>query len=196
MIGASANDISAAVQWYCWTFIGPHTQYLVCLPILQIQSNLAVFSMVLLDIYWTTYTISCLPPYTAYTEQFGSFLYNLYFSWFISITDCLFHTWFDNNFKNSNHLKTISQVLNYACKTKYPVHCSALTYFDEEEPSRLDYGKHKFGGPFTEEQVEDVKTILRFLSIFLSLFGIYIANNLLIQGNPFQLHLILTAAQN
>ena len=43
---------------------------------------------------------------------------------------------------------------------------SALTYIDEEEPSRLDYGKHKFGGPFTEEEVEDVKTILRMLAFF------------------------------
>ena len=51
-------------------------------------------------------------------------------------------------------------MLNYARETKYPECRSALTYFDEEPPSRLDYGKDKFGGPFTEEEVEDVKTIL------------------------------------
>ena len=35
----------------------------------------------------------------------------------------------------------------------------------------MDYGKEKFGGPFTEEEVEDVKTVLRLLPlvIFLSL---------------------------
>ena len=87
-------------------------------------------------------------------------------------------------------------MLNYARKTKYPERRSALTYFDEEEPSRLDYGKHKFGGPFTEEEVEDVKTILRLLPVFLSLFGIYIANNLVKKENPFQLHLIPTTTQN
>ena len=70
-------------------------------------------------------------------------------------------------------------MLNYARKTKYPEHRSALTYFDEEEPSRLDYGKHKFGGPFTEEEVEDVKTVLRLMPLFLSPFGAYVANNLI-----------------
>ena len=29
----------------------------------------------------------------------------------------------------------------------------------------MDYGKEKFGGPFTEEEVEDVKTILRLLPL-------------------------------
>ena len=51
-------------------------------------------------------------------------------------------------------------MLNYVRKTKYPERRSALTYFDEEAPSRLDYGKDKFGGPFTEEEVGNVKTIL------------------------------------
>ena len=42
---------------------------------------------------------------------------------------------------------------------------SALTYNDEEHPSRIDYGKEKFGGPFLEVEVEDVKTILRMLPL-------------------------------
>ena len=59
----------------------------------------------------------------------------------------------------------------------------------------MDYGKHKFGaGPFTEE-VEDVKTVLQFLPVFLSLFGIYIANNLS-QTNALQVHLIPTTTHN
>ena len=44
MIGATADDIGAAVQWCLWTFaIGPLTQYLVCLPIPQLQNNLEFF---------------------------------------------------------------------------------------------------------------------------------------------------------
>ena len=38
----------------------------------------------------------------------------------------------------------------------------------------MDYGKHKFGGPFTEEEVEDVKTIFRLLPLFLSYFAAFI----------------------
>ena len=33
----------------------------------------------------------------------------------------------------------------------------------------MDYGKEKFGGPFTEEEVEDVKTVLRLLPIMICL---------------------------
>ena len=80
-------------------------------------------------------------------------------------------------------------MLNYARKTKYPERRSAFTYIDEEEPSRLDYGKHKFGGPFTEEEVEDVKTILRLLPLFLSVFGALVADDLG-YNDYFQTHII------
>ena len=33
----------------------------------------------------------------------------------------------------------------------------------------MDYGKEKFGGPFTEEEVEDVKTLLRLLPLIVCL---------------------------
>ena len=36
-------------------------------------------------------------------------------------------------------------------------------YMEEEHPSWLDFDKKQFGGPITEEEVEDVKTVLRLL---------------------------------
>ena len=163
MIGASADDITAAVQWCFWTFsAGLLTRNLsVCINIAQVQKYiLLAFGFLGLAV--------------------------------VLITDCLFHKWLDVHFKRGNPFKTIFRVINYARKTKYPEHRSALTYFDEEEPSRLDYGKHKFGGPFTEEEVEDVKTIVRLLPLVLSLAGAYIANNLMGQMDPFQIHTIPT----
>ena len=65
----------------------------------------------------------------------------------------------------SNPIKLIFKVLNYARKTKYPENRSALTYYLDEAPSRIDLCKNKYGGPFKEEQVEDVKTILRFFPL-------------------------------
>ena len=93
MIGASADDISAVVQWYCWAVaFGMLVQNLpVCLILPQFQHP-----------------------------------------------DCLCHRWFDVHFRSSNPFRIIFAVLNYARKTKYPEHRSALTYIDEEEPSRLD----------------------------------------------------------
>ena len=62
----------------------------------------------------------------------------------------------------------IPNVLNYARKNKCLRNRSALTYWEEDYPSRLDLGKEKYGGPFSEEQVENVKTVLRLIPLFVS----------------------------
>ena len=165
MIGASADDIIAAIQWYCWAFaVGVAAQYLpICLFIVTQRQNILLLC---LSLSFLSLSV-------------------------VLITDCLCHKWLDVHYKKSNPFKIIFKVLNYARKTKYPERRSAFTYIDEEEPSRLDYGKHKFGGPFTEEEVEDVKTILRLLPLFLSVFGALVANDM---GyiDYFQAHIIST----
>ena len=69
--------------------------------------------------------------------------------------------------KSPQSLKTIYRVLKFAAKHKAPLNRSAFTYWEEDIPSRIDLGKSKYGGPFTTEQVEDVKTVLRLLAICL-----------------------------
>ena len=51
----------------------------------------------------------------------------------------------------------------------YPRLQSAFTYSGNERPSRMDYAKERYGGPFTAEQVEDVKTFLRILGLLFCL---------------------------
>ena len=67
--------------------------------------------------------------------------------------------------KSLQSLKIIYRVLKFAKKHKAPVNRSALTYWEEDIPSRIDLGKSKYGGPFTTEQVEDVKTIFKLLVV-------------------------------
>lgn len=62
------------------------------------------------------------------------------------------------------------QVTKFAFQHKIAVHRSAFTYSGDEWPSRLDLGKGKYGGPFTTEQVEDVKVFYRILGVLMS-FG-------------------------
>ena len=69
--------------------------------------------------------------------------------------------------KSPQSLKNIYRVLKFAAKHKAPLNRSALTYWEENIPSRLDLGKSRYGGPFTTEQVEDVKTFFRLLLVFL-----------------------------
>ena len=79
-----------------------------------------------------------------------------------------------------NPLKLVYKVFRYAIKNKYPRRRSAFTYCEDELPPRIDFGKSKYGGPFTTEQVEDVKTFLRFLPVAIvagALGGSIIAGN-------------------
>ncbi len=77
-------------------------------------------------------------------------------------------------------LKTVYQVLKFAWKHKSPLNRSALTYWEENVPSRIDLGKSRYGGPFTTEQVEDVKT---FFKIIIILLPISLSTCFLIQGS-------------
>ncbi|XP_064384705.1 solute carrier family 15 member 4-like [Halichondria panicea] len=72
--------------------------------------------------------------------------------------------------KSPKALTTIFQVLKFAAKHKAPINRSALTYWEEKIPSRLDLGKSRYGGPFTTEQVEDVKTFFKIVIVHLPLF--------------------------
>ena len=83
------------------------------------------------------------------------------------LISCWKHHWFYSEPGHQNPYKVVLKVLNFARKNKYPLQRSAFTYCDDERPSRLDFAKERFGGPFTTEQVEDVKTFLRILMVLL-----------------------------
>ena len=68
-------------------------------------------------------------------------------------------------------------MLKYAWQHKCPERRSAFTYWEEDIPPRIDLGKSKYGGPFTTEEVEDVKTFLTLLLVLSSLFGFHLADN-------------------
>ena len=90
------------------------------------------------------------------------------------------HSLFKHHLENisliKNPIKLIARVLCYAWKHKYPENRSALTYWEEEAPSGLDLGKEKYGGPFTEEEVEDVKTAFRMLPLFVTTFSLAVTD--------------------
>ena len=93
----------------------------------------------------------------------------------VIVSNFLFKHWLDTIPHIINPLKMIAKVLNYARKNKHPRNRSALTYWEEDYPLRLDLGKEKYGGPFSEEQVENVKTVLRLIPLFVSVVGLMCA---------------------
>jgi peptide/histidine transporter 3/4 len=77
--------------------------------------------------------------------------------------------WFLTDTGSKNPYKLVYRVLKFAKDHTNPIRRSAFTYCEDELPSRLDLGKEKYGGPFTTEQVEDVKAFLGILRVLISL---------------------------
>ena len=143
VIGATSDELSAVIRWYYWAqYVGIGF------------SSITVYSII-----------------NNYLENW--YLYSTFIFAFplamIIVSDCLCQQWLDRTHKVTNPIKLIIQVLNYTRKHRYPERRSAFTYIDEEQPTRMDYGKEKFGGPFTEEEVEDVKTVLWLLPLIICL---------------------------
>ena len=89
------------------------------------------------------------------------------------------HKLLDNS-PTSNKTRKIYAVVKYAYKHKHPERRSALTYWEDVPVSRLSLGKRKYGGPFTNEQVEDVKTFIQMSVVFLGL--IFFISSLYLHG--------------
>ena len=173
MIGASAEELGSACQWYWWAFCAGNLTFFGLPPLLSMIHN-----KLTIIIGWNMYfSISCV-----------SIL-------LVLMTDCYCHKWFEVCLTIDNPIKLIFRVLNYARKTKYPQRRSAFTYLDEEHPLRLDFGKNKFGGPFTEEEVEDVKTFLRLLPLFIPILFTVSTWNIVELDDFLQPHIISTTSE-
>ena len=92
-------------------------------------------------------------------------------------TDYIFRNLLNREPKSQNPLKTVISVLKYAARHKQPEQRSAFTYSEDSPPKRIDFGKTKYGGPFTTEEVEDVKTFLRIVTFLLCSGAFLIAAN-------------------
>ena len=87
---------------------------------------------------------------------------------------CRKHQLYYAELKQHNPYKVIVKILGFAIKNRHPFQRSAFTYYDIERPSRLDFAKERYGGPFSTEQVEDVKTLLRVLLVLLTVGPIFV----------------------
>ena len=147
MLGASSEEISSFIHWFVWAYYtGQASGYMVNI-------------------------LSC-----TVMEGDQIVLVSMFFAVAVSsVALCLnflCRNWLVIEPVSQNPLKSVYSVLKYAATHKHPARRSALTYWEEDIPSRIDLGKSKYGGPFTTEQVEDVKTFfwLLLMSIAISFF--------------------------
>ena len=95
----------------------------------------------------------------------------------LTVSLCVVHyrkVWFFLEPAGVNPYKLVYRVVKFAYQHKVPLRRSAFTYCDEESPTRLDVGKHKFGGPFTTKQVEDVKAFCGILKLLITIGPAYL----------------------
>ena len=84
--------------------------------------------------------------------------------------------WFLIDCGSRNPYKLVYKVIKFAAQHKSPIRRSAFTYCEDELPSRMDLAKEKYGGPFTTEQVEDVKAFLGILCILLTFGSVFMTD--------------------
>ncbi len=146
LLDASSDEVKAFIAWYTWTYIS--SQVTASLTLYYVSSiQYKVISLALL--VCTNLSIA------------------------MSI-NLIFRSILIREPSAQNPFKMVYKVVAYALKNKRPRLRSAFTYWEDSFPSRIDLGKMKYGGPFTTEQVEDVKTLFRVLFIIFvvaALFG-------------------------
>ena len=120
---------------------------------------------------WTTFSSAIALNYTLFCVQkkyqiIGSLTVTTYLTLAVCL-DFLCNHHLIKEPVTGNPFRLVFNVIRYAIKTKQPRFRSAFTFHEDELPSRIDFGKHKYGGPFTTEQVEDAKTFLRFVLVII-----------------------------
>ena len=95
----------------------------------------------------------------------------------IPITFCLAkRRWFIIDTGIGNPYKEVARVVGFARRNKIPIQRSAFTFWEDDIPTGLDLGKDKYGGPFTTEQVENVKSFFGIVVILLSIGPFFTAD--------------------
>ena len=137
---ASSEELSSFVYWFSWVYVLPNFFYL------------------LYEIIFKENMIVVIASFLFFVTSILFFLLGFLFL-------CCFKRYFViEPSQHNNPIKLIWRVMRYAWKHKQPERRSAFTY-GEPPPSILDLGKERYGGPFTTEQVENVKSFWNILPI-------------------------------
>ena len=172
MFEASSKQLSSFICWYFWcAHIGA-----TVLIYLVIGVCLYGFNCNVNNIHFNTIKVKDI---------------NVFFCWNVLLSSCIqlpvsiigiiacvyYKRKFPIQQASRKPLRLIYSVLKYSCNHKQPERRSALTFWKSDISSPIDLGKHKYGGPFTYEQVESVKTVFRLLLLMMSLFGFHLSGD-------------------
>ena len=168
MLEASSEQLSSFIHWYFWcAHIGPLVLFYIAMGTSLYFENCRFQMGHVLKLFDTVLNFLVLIISSIETVIFIFAVVYIYWS----------KQSHQNDVKSRNSMKIICEVLKYSWKHKIPELRSALTYWENDIPSRIDLGKDKYGGPFTYEEVENVKSFFRLLLLILSLFGFQLSGD-------------------
>ena len=153
LLEAPSESLGLFVHWLMWS----HSLGSVVIIVV-----LSIFPCFYSSVKKIVFFVGCLP------------IVFLFISSLLLAFTCYNHSWFYSEPGQNNPYKTVFQVLNFVKKNKYPLRRSAFTFCDDFRPSRIDFAKERFGGPFTSPQVEDVKTFLRIVLVLFTLGPVFV----------------------
>ena len=154
---APSNKLGAFVHMYVWADRIGYTAFATFYSIKQCYFNF-------LDHPLLTKVIVCALPGGCFLVLSALLLFN-----------CFANRMFNKERVKHNPYKMIFRILNFSRKHKRPVgHPSAFAYCDTFKPSRMDYAKERYGGPFTTSDVENVKTFIRVSLLLIALGPIFV----------------------
>ena len=171
LLEAPTPKLISFIHWYYWAQnVGSLAVFYITILGLKVNDELKV------------HLITNITSYEMYESLSSVVITPVLIAWTIILTAvlvkvCSTRKYFYIQKAGHNPFKNIYKVLKYSWKHKVPEHRSAFTYWEEDIPRRIDLGKNKYGGPFTNEEVEDTKTFLRFLPLLLCLFGYHLAGD-------------------
>ena len=168
MLEASSEQLSSFIHWYFWcAHIGPLVLFYIVMGT-SLYFKICRFQMG--HVYKHSETIFKFFVLIISSIETVIVIFAVVYIYWSKQTH-------QNNQKSRNPMKIICEVLKYSWKHKIPELRSALTYWENDIPSRIDLGKDKYGGPFTYEEVENVKSFFRLLLLILSLFGFQLSGD-------------------
>lgn len=157
-----AKDSSLFISWYVWTIYTCLLLSLITFGAIFSESSMFRFSDNPLSFGKTASTVLVT---AVVLTSFAVFVCLIMFRIILHKKQ----NWFNIEPGNVNPYKLVYRVTRFAFEHKIPIRRSAFTYCEDDLPSRLDLGKSKYGGPFTTEEVEDVKVFHEIMKLLLSL---------------------------
>ena len=140
---SSSLEITSFIRWFAWTYFAS-----------EIVVELASVSICSRSTWISVFYLPCL----------------------LSIALCI--SFLFNNYlvvvqSTENPLKLIFGVMKYAAMNRYPRLRSSYIHWNNRCCSRIDLAKSIFGGPFSTQQVQDVKSFFQ-IGLLMLLTGIFL----------------------